>query len=472
MSDSPPAKSLRSSLILIALFCAILLLPRPDSVKPEGWRLFAIFVTTVAGLILQPIPGGALVLIAVTLSSMIGGLTIPQALGGYGDPTVWLVQAAFFISTAMIKTGLARRIALFFVRTVGRSSLGVTYALALTDLVLATIIPSNGARSGGVTLPIARSIAELYGSKPGPTAGLLGGFLMPAVYQSICITTAMFITGHAGNPLLAQIAGSTFNYPIAWVSWFLAGLAPGMLSLLIVPYVVSRINPPEVKRTPEAAAFAASELKAMGPMDRGQSIVLAIFLSVCGLWITSPWHGLDIAVPALLGSCALLVTRILDWTDVVGDRIAWDIFIWYGGMLRLGKALNDTGVTTAFATGVGSMFPSASWQLLLVIAVAIYYYAHYGFASITAHILAMFTPFAAVLVAKGAPVGLVMFSFACFSSLAAGLTHYGTTPGPMFFATNYVSFRTWWTVGFVVSLVNIAIWSTVGAGWWKLLGLW
>lgn len=472
MSEATQGRPLRSGLILIALFCAILLLPRPENVKPEGWRLFAIFATTVAGLILQPIPGGALVLIAVTLSSMIGGLTILQALGGYGDPTVWLVQAAFFISTAMIKTGLARRIALFFVRTVGQSSLGVTYALAMTDLVLASIIPSNGARSGGVTLPIARSIAELYGSKPGPTAALLGGFLMTAVYQSICITTAMFITGHAGNPLLAQIAGSAFHYPITWVSWFVAALVPGVLSLLIVPYVVSRINPPEVQRTPEAAAFAASELKAMGPMDRAQGIVLAIFLSVCALWITSPWHGLDIAVPALLGSCGLLVMRILDWSDVVGDRTAWDIFIWYGGMLRLGKALNDAGVTTAFAAGVGSWFSWASWELLLVIAVAIYFYSHYGFASITAHILAMFTPFAAVLIAKGAPVGLVMFSFACFSSLAAGLTHYGTTPGPMFFATNYVSFKTWWSVGFVVSLVNIAIWSTVGAVWWKLLGLW
>jgi len=167
----------------LVLLCLgiIFLVPRPAAIRPEGWRLLGIFAATVAGLVLQPIPGGALVLLAVTLASIWGGLSIQHALSGYGDPTVWLVMAAFFISRALIKTGLARRIALFFVRLFGRSSLGVCYALALSDMVLASIIPSNAARSGGVILPILRSIAELYGSLPGATAGRLGSFLMTGV---------------------------------------------------------------------------------------------------------------------------------------------------------------------------------------------------------------------------------------------------------------------------------------------------
>src|SRR5207249_2748779 len=94
-----------------------------------GWRLFGIFIATIGGLILQPIAGGALVLIAVTLAAVFGGLTIQQTLEGYADPTVWLVMAAFFISIAMIKTGFARRLALIFVRAFGKTSLGVSYAL-------------------------------------------------------------------------------------------------------------------------------------------------------------------------------------------------------------------------------------------------------------------------------------------------------------------------------------------------------
>src|SRR5262249_14249425 len=107
-----PHRRLFGGLLLIVLYFAVQLAPRPVTVKPEGWRLLGIFVATVGGLILQPIPGGALVLIAVTLAALLGCLTVQQALEGYGDPTVWLVMAAFFISIAMIKTGFARRLAL------------------------------------------------------------------------------------------------------------------------------------------------------------------------------------------------------------------------------------------------------------------------------------------------------------------------------------------------------------------------
>lgn len=303
-------------------------MPRPAALKPEAWRLTALFVATVAGLIAQPIPGGALVLIAVTLAPLLGGLTIAQALAGYSDPTVWLVMAAFFISRALINTGLARRIALFFVRLFGRNSLGVCYALSLSDMVLATIIPSNGARSGGVVLPIVRAISELYGSRPGATAALLGSFLMTAVYQTICITAAMFFTGQASNPLAAQVAGQ-FGYQVTWSGWFVAGIVPGLISLAIVPVIVMKLNPPVIRKTPEAAAFAARELSDMGRMSSHEKVLGLIFFFVCGMWVTSGWHGVDITITALLGSVTLLASGILSWEDVKSEKAAWDIFIWY-----------------------------------------------------------------------------------------------------------------------------------------------
>ncbi len=471
-TDAPLRRRLIGGLFVVGLYCAVQLLPRPAVIKPEGWRLLGIFAATIGGMILQPIPGGAVVLIAVTLAAVVGGLTIQQALEGYADPTVWLVMAAFFISIAMLKTGFARRLALVFVRAFGQSSLGIAYALSMTDMFLAGIIPSNGARSGGVVLPIARSIAELYGSTPGATAGLLGSFLITAVYQNICVTAAMFMTGQASNPLVAKIATDTFHYPVSWPLWALAGIVPGLCSLLLLPYLIYRMDPPQIRRTPEAAAFARSELVRMGRMDRGQIIVLIVFLSVCGMWMTTPLHRLEISIPALLGACALLATGVLRWEDVLGERVAWDIFIWYGGMVRLGRALNDAGVTREFARGVGGLFPGAGWVTLFAVALVIYFYTHYGFASITAHILAMFPPFVVLLTAKGAPMGLTIFAFACFTNFAAGLTHYGTTPSPMFYAADYVSFRKWWKVGFIASLANIAIWSTVGFAWWKLIGIW
>lgn len=464
---------LASAAAVVLVYAAIVwLLPRPESIAPAGWRLLGIFIATITGLILRPISGGALVLAAITLATIIGGMKPAEALAGFSDPTVWLVMAAFFISDALIKTGLARRIALLFVRAVGKSSLGVCYALASTDMVLASIIPSNAARSGGVVLPIARSIAELYNSRPGATAALVGTFFMTGVYQSVCVTSAMFLTGQASNPLAARIAADTFNFSITPLSWIAAAIVPGLCSMALVPLIAQRLAPPGIRHTPEARAFASGELKKMGPLGRSERIVLLIFVGVCGAWMTTPFHGLDITITALLGAVALLFTGVLKWEEATGNRAAWDIFIWYGGLLRLGKALAETGITGVFAGSVGSLLEGFGWPVLLGIALLIYFYAHYGFASITAHILAMFMPFAAVLLAQGAPVGLVVFAFACFTNLSAGLTNYGTTPAPMFFATGYTSFAQWWKIGFACSVTNLAVWSTIGFAWWKLIGIW
>jgi len=471
-APKPPRRIAIEFAALAVFYCAfVFLLPQPASVTPDGWRLTGLFLATILGSILQPVPGGAVVLLAITLAPILGGMKIADALGGYADSTVWLVMAAFFISRALIDTGLARRIALVFIRLFGRSSLGVGYALALTDFVLASIIPSNAARTGGVILPIGRSIAELYGSHPGETANRLGAFLMLGVYQSGCVSAAMFFTGQASNPLAAQIA-TGFGYEVTWASWLVAGLVPGFVSLALTMWLVMKLNPPEIRHTPEAAKFAHDELVKMGPMNRAQKILMVVFVGVCGAWVTSGSTGIDITVAALWGSAGLLVTGVLKWDAVIGERAAWDIFIWYGGLLRLGKALNEKGVTKAFAESLGGYFGGLDWLPMLAVMLLIYFYAHYAFASITAHMLAMYPPFLALLAAQGAPLGVVVFSFACFVNLSACLTHYGTTPAPMFFAQGYVSMRDWWRTGFLMSVVHLSVWSTIGFAWWKVLGLW
>ncbi len=449
-----------------------LLLPHPASIRPEAYRLLGIFLATVVGLILRPVPGSAVVLAGVVLAATVGGLGIQRALGGFSDPTVWLVIAAFIISDGLAKSGLARRIALMFVRAFGKSSLGVSYSLTLTDMVLAMVIPSNSARSGGVVLPIARSIAELYGSYPGVTSTLLGSFLLSSVYQGVCVTAAMFLTGQASNPLAARMSADLFQYPITFTKWMLVGIVPGVCSIALIPWLVHRLDPPRIRKTPEAAAFAATELEKMGPMDRPQVIASVVFAGVCTLWITGPINKLDITLTALIGAVVLVLTGVLKWEDVAGSRATWDVFIWFGGLVCLGKAIGEAGLTNEFARAVVGRFSGFGWAALLLVALLINFYAHYGFASITAHMTAMFPAFAAVLIAKGAPIGLVVFSFATFTNLCSCLTHYGTTPSPMFFAQDYVSLRKWWTAGFACSLVHIVVWCTVGFSWWKLIGVW
>ncbi len=458
--------------VVAVYFIVVYLVPMPPTVTVQGWRIAGIFFATIAGQMLRPLPGAVMVLLGICALPLLGGLTMAQALAGFASPSCWLVVAAMLISRAMRDTGLARRIALLFVRAFGRTSLGVSYSLVLTDVTLAGSIPSITARNGGIVLPIARSIAELYGSQPGATAPRLGTFLIAAMYQGSVVACAMFITGQASNLLAATMASKLVGVQVTWASWFVAGLVPGLASCLVIPYVVYRMLPPQLTKTPAAAEFARTELSAMGPMSRKERVVAIAVSAVCLLWASSGWHGLDVTLVALAGIAGLIVADILPWERVVAERAAWDVFIWYGGLITLGEVLNSTGVITAFATWVASWFHGVPLMTVLLVTIGIYFYAHYAFASITTHVLAMFPPFVVMLVGLGTPPALAVYSLACLANVTAGLTHYGTTTGPIVFSEGYVSFADWWRVGFVASLANLAIWLTIGFAWWKLLGFW
>ena len=201
--------------------------------------------------------------------------------------------------------------------------------------------------------------------------------------------------------------------------------------------------------------------------------MLGIFLTVAFLWATTNWlHKIDYPVVALIGSSALLLTKVIDWEDMIAERGAWDVFIWYGGMVRMAEALGETGITKRFAEVAASFTTGWKWSAALAVLALIYFYAHYGFASITAHASAMFIPFLVVVTAAGAPPYLAVLILAYFSNLSASLTHYGTTPGPIFFGTGYVKQQTWWKLGLIASFANIAIWGGIGLLWWKILGWW
>ena len=187
-------------LVTLAVACAIWLWPRPDGVSVEAWHLLAIFVATIVGIITKPLPMGAVALIGVTATALTGTLSLGDALSGFGNSTIWLIGVAFFVSRAIIKTGLGARIAYQFMKLFGQSTLGLSYGLGLADLVLAPAMPSNTARAGGVLMPLLRSVSLAYDSDPAAgTERRIGGFMMLSGFQINIITSAMFLTAMAAN---------------------------------------------------------------------------------------------------------------------------------------------------------------------------------------------------------------------------------------------------------------------------------
>ena len=459
-------------LIVVIIGIVIWYSPVPTGVKQEAWKLLAIFVATIAGLILGPLPMGAVVIIGVMTTAVTGVLGIGQVLSGFANNTVWLIAAAFLLGRGFLITGLGRRISYVFIRAFGRRTLGLAYAIAASDLVIAPAIPSNTARCGGILYPIVRGLTHTFGSEPGLTARKLGAFLMFTELQVTVITSAMFMTSGAMNPLLVELARKTANVQLTWISWAYAAIVPGILSLIIVPFVLYKIYPPEIKKTPEAAEMARAELGKMGPMKRNEQMMFAIFLLVLGLWGTSELHRIDATVVALMGVSAMLLTGVLRWDDVLAEKGSWDALIWFGGLVMMASGLNALGFMKWIASAVGSSLVGWSWLSALIALMLIYFYIHYAFASNTAHVTALFPAFLTVAIAANVPPYLVTLILGFFSALNGGITHYGTGPCPIYFNAGYIPLVTWLKLGFIVSVINIIIWFGVGFPWWKIIGLW
>lgn len=460
---------------VILLGAVIWFLPHPDAITPIAWHLFAVFAATIAGFILQPLPIGAVAFIGVSVAALLGVVSVKVAISGYGNSTIWLIVCAFLLARAFIKSGLGSRIAYLIIKAIGKSSLTLGYAITLSDFVISPATPSSTARAGGIIYPIIRSLSSALHSEPDDgTARKFGAYIMQIEYQANAITCAMFMTAMAGNPMAVELAAKTIGIEITWSAWATAAIVPGLLSLLLMPYLLYKLYPPEIHEMPHAKQMAVEALEKMGPMSWMEKVVLAVFIGSLVLWGTSSLTHMNATGVGMLAVTVLLLTNVLTWQDVLQEKGAWNTMFWMGSLIALAGALSSSGFIKVVADMAGAAIQSAglSWLAAFIILVLIYVYSHYAFASVSAHIGAMYAAFLAVAVAVGTPPLLAAISFAALSNIMIPLTHYGGGAAPILYGAGYVPQGTWWKLGFIIVTVNLVIWLGIGSLWWHLIGLW
>lgn len=465
-------------LISILVGLGIYFLPIPEGLSPKGWGMLALFVATIVAIITKAMPMGAATLVALVISGVTGLTPIKAGkedvamLSGFSNATIWLIGIAMFLSRAVIKTGLGHRIALYFISKFGNRMIGVAYGIALADTIIAPGIPSASARGGGIMYPIMQSIADTYDSKPGPTARRAGAFLAIVVSQIDTIVCTMFLTAMAGNPLIAELAGSQ-GITISWMTWFLGAIIPGIVSLIVLPYLVYLIYPPELKKTPKMAEMAKEELKKMGKMTTAEWILALDFILLLLLWTVGDlFLGISATVSAFIGLVILLLSNIMSWKNIVEETTAWDTMFWFAVLVMMATALNKYGVITWISSHISSSISVFSWPVAFTILVLVYFYTRYFFASAMAHISAMYLAFLAAAIAVGTPPMLAAIGLGYTSTLSMSLTQYAGGPGPALFGSGYNSAAQWWGISFIISIASLLIWFGVGGVWMKILGWW
>ena len=379
---------------------------------------------------------------------------------------------AFFISRGFVKTGLGRRIALQFVKLFGKKTLGLAYSLVGVDLILAPATPSNTARAGGIMFPIIKSLSESFGSTPKDgTERKMGAFLIFTEFQGNLITAAMFLTAMAGNPIAQSLAEKTAHVHITWMNWFVAAIVPGLISLIVVPFIIYKMYPPTVKETPNAKKWATEQLEEMGKISLAEKFMIGIFIVALILWITGSFINIDATLTAFIALSLLLLTGVLNWKDILNETGAWNTLVWFSVLVLMADQLNKLGFIPWLSKLIAHSLGGFSWPIVLVLLILFFFYSHYLFASATAHVSAMYAALLGVAVAAGAPPLFSALMLGFFGNLLASTTHYSSGPAPILYASGYVSQKRWWLMNLVLGIVYFIIWIGLGSLWMKLIGM-
>ena len=453
----------------------VALIPTPAGVTAQAWSLLAVFVGTIVGIITNPLPLGAVAMIGLTVSMTTGLLPFSAAFSAFSSEIPWLIALAFFLARGFIKTGLGNRIAYKIVSLFGKSTLGLTYSLVFSEALLAPAIPSLAARAGGIFLPLAKALCVACGSTPEDgTEKKMGAYVMTTVFQTSTISSGMFITAMAANPLSVNLAASITGITITWAQWAIGAALPGLICLIATPLILYVLYPPEVKDSPEAPTKAKEELEKLGPMTGDEKIMAAALSLTVGLWVFGSKLGVGSVAAALNGLTILLVTGVITWKECLAEGPAWDTLVWFAALIAMAGYLNKYGLIPAFSAGVVNVVSGLglAWQPAFLAITLIYFYSHYLFASGAAHIGAMYSAFLSVLIACGAPPLVSALSLGILSNVMGCTTHYGIGSAPPFYGAGYVPLSTWWRIGFGMSIFYIATFLGVGFPWWKILGYW
>ena len=249
------------------------------------------------------------------------------------------------------------------------------------------------------------------------------------------------------------------------------GILPvGVLLIATLPLLVRLIYPPEVRTSREVPAWAAAELRAMGRPTIKEGVMGVLVLAALCLWVLGgEWINATTVVLAVVS--LMVLARVVDWDDVVGNRRAWDTLLYFATLLTLADGLNRTGVVAWAAEGVSAMLSGYPPLVVMAILVTFFFLVHYLFASLTAHTTAVLPALlAAGAAVPGMPVGVFALLLVYSIGLMGVITPYATGPAPVYFGSGYIPRRDFWVLGFVFGLIFLGALLLVGVPYLLWLG--
>ncbi|OMJ23626.1 putative malate transporter YflS [Smittium culicis] len=236
------------------------------------------------------------------------------SVSGFSSNIAWLIFSAFQIGKAVQVTLLGKRVALYLISHFGKHSIyGLGYSICFAELILSPFIPSNSARGGSIVFPIVKSVIESMNLTAGdPVAAYL---TMTGAHSNL-ITSSLFLTSMAGNPILFTKAADIFGIEFTFINWITGSFVPGIVILFLVPLIVGFVYRPSYNMELLHDEIV-SQRNQLGPLSNKEWRLVFVLLTCLVFWAGSSVFKISSTVVAFVAAFSLILMDVITWNDVL-----------------------------------------------------------------------------------------------------------------------------------------------------------
>ncbi|GMV91146.1 MAG: di- and tricarboxylate transporter [Candidatus Hydrogenedentota bacterium] len=466
----------------LAALLVIFFMPTPEGMSAEGQRVAAVALLMGVWWITEAIPIPATSLLPLALFPLLGVMSGKDLAVSYGDPNIFLFAGGFFIAMAMQKWRLHERMALNIVARTGGDPANLVMGFMVATAFLSLWI-SNAATTM-MMVPIGLAVIDEVAGKAGKERTVNFGL---CIMLGIAYAASIGGTGTlVGTPPNIVLAGTLARiYPeaprIGFGQWMFFGIPFVLVFIPIAWFLLTRVLCPlrELGSLTDGEGAVRERLRALGPMSRGERIVLAVSTLTALAWIfradlqlgafTLPgWSRLlphagfvNDGTVAIFFAVLLFMIPVdrkagefaLDWDWAV--RIPWGVLLLFGGGFALAQGFSDTGLVEWAGNHLSVLSGFPLLVILIILCVAVTFLTE--FTSNTA-LATIMLPILAVTATQGLHVHpLVLLVPATLSASMAFMMPVATPPNALVFGSGHVTVSQMARTGFVLNLVGVVL---------------
>jgi anion transporter len=464
----------------IALFLLVYYLPAGAGLSSAAQAGAACFALALVWWVTEPFPTYVTSLVLMFLLLVTRTSNAKAIMDVLGMEVIWLNLLAFILSSMLVKTRLAKRMALWLVVRFGHKANWALLAFVILQLALAPLIPATAARCV-MTLPLMIVVAAIYGSTQ-ESPNNFGKNLMLLNLACISVLSSVTMTGSSANLIAVGLIQNMGGHRVYYMDWMRVG-APIAIITMLAMWIIGqkflfKIKPEDqVPHLEGGLDLIREQYAKMGPFSFAEKKALAIFGVVLFLWMTDTfhmsWFGVEISAPfaALLGAVIVLFPRwgILQWSEA---DIPWHLLIFSAGAYAGGLALDDTG---AAEWGVRMLFGGMNLKqvpfgIAFTVVIAVMMYSHLLTTSKTVRTLILLP----IIITLAKTLGWDPLAFALPAALCidwvVGLPISGK-PNVILFSTNQFTVMDNFKYGMVACTLGVIFLVVSAATWFHWLGI-